>query len=274
MRREKQWALVTGAASGIGKAVALNLAEQGYQLLLVDSDSDGLNALLESNAEALDGALLKNVDLTELYALHRLCDELESFNGFISYAFLNAGIVTPGEVMSLEREALTRDVDINLKSTMWLNQACARKMHAQGGGHIISTVSMAALVSLSGAAPYSASKFGLRGFLIALREELKACGVHVSMILPSAIDTPMLRYEAENGGSALNFISTPSSVGDVVKAFNKAQRGKKLEYFVPYLDSYLGRLVCVFPFLLSALYPVLSSLGERGRTKFLRRGSR
>ncbi|KZY88868.1 hypothetical protein A3744_23890 [Oleiphilus sp. HI0073] len=91
------------------------------------------------------------------------------------------------------------------------------------------------------------------------------------MILPSAIDTPMLRYEAENGGSALNFLSSPSKIEDVVKAFNKAQRSQRLEYFVPYIDSFLGRLVCLFPFLLSGLYPLLSAIGERGRKKFLRR---
>lgn len=271
MNKPKQWALVTGAASGIGRGVALNLAQQGYRLFLVDVDQAGLSALIEEHPRALHGACLKHADLTNIEVLNALCDEIEGFEEPLAYAFLNAGVVTPGEVSAVSRELLTRDIDINLKSTMWLNQACARKMQVQGFGHIINTASMAALVALKGAAPYSASKFGLRGFLIALREELKNSGVAVSMILPSAIDTPMLRYEAENGGSALNFLSSPSKIEDVVKAFNKAQRSQRLEYFVPYIDSFLGRLVCLFPFLLSGLYPLLSAIGERGRKKFLRR---
>ncbi len=270
MSRDTLWALVTGAASGIGRAVALDLARQGYSLLLADMNADGLSELKSEIDDLPVSVSLKVLDLTELNSLTAFCDEIECFDGNLACAFLNAGVVTPGDVIALDRALLTRDVDINLKSAMWLNQACARKMQAQGSGHIINTASMAAFVSLKGAAPYSASKFGLRGFLIALREELRQSGVFVSMILPSAIDTPMLRYEAMHGGSALNFISEPSSVEQVVKAFNSVCKSKKLEYFVPYSDSLFGRLICVFPGLLGLLYPVLSRLGERGRKRFLK----
>jgi short-subunit dehydrogenase len=270
LSKDKHWALVTGAASGIGRAVALDLAAQGYNLLLVDMNADGLSELKAELAESPVSVSLKTLDLTELSSLAGFCNEIECFDGTLDCAFLNAGVVTPGDVLSLDRALLTRDVDVNLKSAMWLNQACGRKMQAQGSGHIINTASMAALVSLKGAASYSASKFGLRGFLIALREELRPHGVFVSMMLPSAIDTPMLRYEANHGGSALNFLSNPSSVEDVVRVFNKAQRSKRLEYFIPYSDSLMGRLVCIFPGLLARFYPVLSYLGERGREKFLR----
>lgn len=270
MSKDKEWALVTGAASGIGRAVAVDLAEQGYDLLLADMNADGLNELKAELSDLPVAVSLKVLDLTEQNSLAAFCDEIEGFGGTLAYAFLNAGVVTPGEVTALDRLQLTRDVDVNLRSAMWLNQACAIKMKAQGSGHIINTASMAALVSLKGAASYSASKFGLRGFLIALREELRQCGVSVSMILPSAIDTPMLRYEARHGGSALNFLSKPSSVEDVVRVFNKAQKSKRLEYFIPYSDSLFGRLVCVFPSILNRLFPVLSLLGERGRERFLR----
>ena len=270
MSREKHWALVTGAASGIGKAVAVDLAAQGYNLLLADMNADGLSELKAELGGFAVSVSLKVLDLADLSALDGFCDEIECFDGKLDYAFLNAGVVTPGDVLALDRARLTRDVDVNLKSAMWLNQACARKMRSQGSGHIINTASMAALVSLKGAASYSASKFGLRGFLIALREELRQNGVFVSMILPSAIDTPMLRYEAKNGGSALNFLSEPSSVEDVVRVFNKAQKSKKLEYFIPYSDSLMGRLVCIFPGILGRFYSILSKLGERGRKRFLR----
>ena len=199
----------------------------------------------------------------------KLMNFLENLDDDIAYAFINAGIVTPGDVTDITRGALVQDVDINLRSAMCLNHACAKKMKRQGVGHLINTVSMAAVVSLRGAAAYSASKFGLRGFLIALKSELASHGVYVSMLLPSAIDTPMLRYEAMHGGSPLNFISSPLSVDDVVRAFVKAQNNRKLEYYVPYSDSLIGRLVCFFPQMIDWLYPTLEKLGERGRRLFI-----
>ena len=117
------------------------------------------------------------------------------------------------------------------------------------------------VVALKGSAAYSASKFGLRGFLIALKSELKDYGVAVSMLLPSAIDTPMLRYEATNGGSPLNFLSDPLPVDAVLKAFLNAQKSKRLEYYIPFGDSLSGRFVCSFPWLIDWVYPILEKVG-------------
>ncbi len=259
------YALITGAAGGIGQGVAELLHQQNYTLILVDINSD----ILDQMKHQYPGAMTRSVDLSDPSDTETLCQEIESLDGDLAYAFVNAGIVTPGCVIDTDRAALVRDVGINLRSAMCVNHACASIMERQGFGHIINTVSMAAVVSLKGAAAYSASKFGLRGFLIALKSELRAQRVHVSMLLPSAIDTAMLQFEAKHGGSALNFISTPLSVNDVVLAFKKAQQHKKLEYYVPYSDSLLGRLVCVFPQMIDYLYPALEKLGERGRRRFI-----
>lgn len=271
-----EYALVTGAAAGIGRAVAEDLARQGYRLVLADINKDALvefQSELQSELQA-DGksADIHTVNLCDAEQLEQFCKAIEHLTDDLALAFVNAGVVTPGLVTELSRERLLRDVDLNLRAAMCVNHACAKRMKAQGYGHIINTASMAALVSLSGSAAYSASKFGLRGFLIALKAELKPHGIAVSMLLPSAIDTAMLRFEANNGGSALNFLSTPSSVSDVVAVFNKAKKGKKLEYCIPASDSFLGRIVCVFPGILERLNPLLSKLGERGRKKYLKTG--
>ena len=267
---QNKYALVTGAAAGIGRAVAEDLARQGYRLMLADINQDALlefQSTLEADGKHADTYTLNLCDAEQL---DQFCHAIENRSDALSLAFVNAGVVTPGLVTELSREQLLRDVDLNLRAAMCVNHACAKRMKAQGYGHIINTASMAALVSLPSSAAYSASKFGLRGFLIALKAELKPHGIAVSMLLPSAIDTAMLRFEANNGGSALNFLSTPSSVNDVVAVFNKAKKGKKLEYCIPASDSFLGRLVCVFPSVLERLYPLLSKLGERGRIKYLK----
>jgi len=102
-----------------------------------------------------------------------------------------------------------------------------------------------------------------------LAAELAPHGVSVSAVYPSGIDTPMLRYEALNGGSPLNFINQPHSADDVAAIMLRALKTKKLEYYVPYGDSVFGRLVCSFPWVLMPLYPLLQWWGERGRKKFI-----
>lgn len=266
MSSAKPLALVTGAAGGIGSRVADELYHSGYRLHLADIKLSGLEQL---HAKYPDSVISK-VDLADEAETENFCRLIESSSESIHVAFINAGTVTPGNACDLERGQLNREVHINLRSAINLNHACAKKMKQQGYGHIINTVSVAGLVALRGAATYSASKFGLRGFLIALRAELNPFGVTVSGIFPGAIDTPMLRFEALNEGSALNFLGVPLTVDDVAKAFTKALRQKKLEYFLTFTDSITARLACSFPSLLYWLYPLLEKIGEKGRAKFIR----
>jgi len=124
---------------------------------------------------------------------------------------------------------------------------------------------------MPGSAMYSASKFGLRGLLCALNNEVHSAGVKVSGIYPGAIDTKMLRYEATNGGSALNFLSKIHDVDEVADAFEKALDTGRLEIYVPYSESLSARLAAGLPWIIRPLIPSLNRAGERGRKKFLKR---
>ncbi len=263
---ESKTALITGAAGGIGQCIARKLHSIGYQLMLVDINEP---ALLEMEKD-LPGSAIHPANLSDSSQLESLCRDIERLTDDLALAVINAGTVTPGQLVDLSRNELDRELDVNLRSAMHLNHACARKMIAQGQGHLISTVSMGGIIALKGCATYSATKFGLRGFLTALHAELAPHGVCVSGIYPSAIDTPLLRYEACNKGSPLNFLNEPHSVEEVAQAMIKALKTNRLEIYVPYIDSVGARLVCSFPWLLSRLYPLLAYIGERGRRKFIR----
>lgn len=162
-------------------------------------------------------------------------------------------------------------IEVNLVSTAVLVQALARRMRAAGSGHLIATVSMGGIVSLKGSAPYSASKFGLRGLLWGLRDELQPHGVHVCGICPAGVDTAMLRHEARHGGSALNFVGQPVSVDTVARAVLRAIDQPRLETDVPASEGITGRMAGAFPGMLARLYPLLEKLGERGRAAYLAR---
>lgn len=257
-------ALITGSCGGIGATIARDLAQKGYHLILVDineKDNDAL-ALELPSAEAI------TLDLTNRKALDTFCDMIPNYDPEI--AFINAGMIHPGDVTEISDKMIDLQLEINLRSAIILNKACGIHMKSKGGGNIVNTVSAGACFALKANAAYSAAKFGLRGFLMAFHAELKPFGVKVSGIYPSAVDTPMLRYEARNNGSVMNFVGTPASVNDVLKAFHKIIDNGDLEIYVPALEGVLAKAVGgLFPGWLPKLYPYLEKRGEKGRKKFL-----
>lgn len=118
--------------------------------------------------------------------------------------------------MDLSAEQIEQHLEVNLRSAIYIIQALAQHMVSRKAVHIIVTVSLGGILGLKGSAVYSATKFGLRGLLMSLRDELVPHGVAVSGIYPQGVKTPMLLEEAKAGGSALNFLNAPLSVDVVV----------------------------------------------------------
>ncbi|MEM8497608.1 MAG: SDR family oxidoreductase [Pseudomonadota bacterium] len=255
-------ALVTGSATGIGERVAIDLNDQGYQLMLVDKD-EARNQLL---ANSFDNAQAITLDLTDRQALHTFCETIET--QALELAFINAGVALPGDVVDISEEVIDLHLDVNLRSTILLARSCAKNMSKAGRGHIIATVSMGGITPMKGTAVYSATKFAMRGFLSALHSEVKSAGVSVSGIYPSAVDTEMLRKEVENDGSPLNFVSSVASVKDVANTVQRAIKTKKLEVYVSRTDGFLSRVIGFFPSLLDLLYPTLEEIGRKGMAAY------
>lgn len=156
-----------------------------------------------------------------------------------------------------------------LKSALQLIRAALPGLVERDGGHILATVSNGGIYPMPGSATYSAAKAGLRAFLAATATELRDTNVHVGGIYPSAVDTPMLLKEAQDGGSPLNFVGAVQSIDDVVDAYEKSFDKRRLEVYVPHMDGIMSRFVCAFPAILFRLYPLLARLGAKGQRKFL-----
>lgn len=263
-------ALVTGSTGGIGARVAEALAARGYRLVLMDLDPTRLQA----QAARYPNARFEALDLGNTDAVLTWGQRLVEQGSRIDVAFINAGTLAIGDVVDLPAELLLQQLQVNLVSTALMIQALARLMSTAGRGHLIATVSVGGIVSLKGSAAYSASKFGLRGLLWGLRDELRPRGVHVCGIYPAGVDTPMLRHEARHGGSALNFVGRPVTVDHVARAVLRAIDRPRLETYVPASEGITGRLAGAFPGLLGQLYPLLEKLGERGRAAYLARIAR
>ncbi len=260
-------AIVYGASGGIGPAVLRRLDRRGYRLLLVDPDAAAAQALATQVAHAE----VWTADFTDRAALAALCERVVSYPDPIRVAVVNAGTVRTGSLLDSSTEDIDLQLELNLRAAVHLIRASAAHMRRAGGGHILATVSMGGLVALKGAATYAASKFGLRGLLASLAGELAPLGIRVSGIYPPGVDTAMLRYEAREGGSALNFVGTPVTPEDVADAFERALDRGALEVFVARGDGLSGRLLNAAPGLLRRLSPLLERIGERGRQRYLAR---
>ena len=263
----KKTALITGATGGIGSEVARKLDVQGYHLILLGTNKIRTQAL----ADEMQSASAMICNLANPAEVESLCEQLDRLSPPLDIAFINAGIISPGDILDCSTSDINRMLEINFCSAIHLIKACASNMQRQKSGHIIASVSMGGILSLKGSAVYSATKFGLRGLLTGIKDELKPHGIKVSGLYPGGVDTPMLRQEMKDGGSALNFINPPACVEDISNAFFKALKTGKLEVYSPYFDSVFARLMNAFPWMLSPLYPLLEWLGEKGKRKYAKR---
>lgn len=259
-------ALITGGGGAIAEQIARRLSGRGYRLTLVDVDAQRVSEV----AGRLPGIVEVIVsDLSDAEQLNALAQRIESDHAELSLLVNNAGYIEPGDVVDLDDALLERHVRINLIAPMRLSQVAARLMCARRSGDILSIISMGGIIAMKTSAAYAASKFGLRGFQTSLRSEVAPYGVRVMGVFPSGVDTPMLRHEALNGGSALNFVGkvlTPGQVGD---ACMKALDTGRLETYIPYGDSITTRFFGSVPWLIDRVLPPFERKGEKGRARFL-----
>ncbi|MDF1687758.1 MAG: short-subunit dehydrogenase [Parvibaculaceae bacterium] len=257
-------ALITGAAGGLGRALALDLEKQGYALILTDRDEAALQSVATILAAPCEIIV---ADLRSPQDIARLSQRLEDAHNTVELLINNAGIGVPGSVTDIDPDLLQAHIDINLVAPMRLSQAAARSMSARKQGHIYSVVSLAGIFPLKDSAAYSASKFGLRGFNAALSLELAEHGVKVGGIYPSAIDTPMLQAEmAAPKGSPLNFSGSAHALSpeETSAAILKSLRKGALETHLPRSEGLLAGLVMSFP---RYLGPVFRYMEKEGRKK-------
>ncbi|MFT0138301.1 SDR family NAD(P)-dependent oxidoreductase [Alcanivoracaceae bacterium MT1] len=260
-------AIVVGASGGIGSEIVKRLNRRGYRITLVDKDVRACEEL----AAQVRAAPIVQLDLTDRAAVEGLCQRIREEGERWDVAIFNAGIICPKSLIESSGRELDLQLEINLRSGIHVIQAFADSMCRRGAGHIITTVSQGGIISMKGSAVYSATKFGLRATLMALKSEIAHHGVKVSGVYPSGVDTQMLRFEARNGGSALNFVSVPQTVADIGNAFEKALDSGRLEVYPSWTDSLMTRFVASFPWLLPYILPFMEKLGEKGRTRYLER---
>lgn len=195
-------AIVTGGASGIGRAVAEALAARGA--LVVVADLDGARAEEVARGIATRGgrAEARALDVRDAPAVQAIVDGVVSAHGRLDYLFNNAGIAIMGEELEVSLDDWNRVLDVDLRGVVHGVRAAYPLMVRQGFGHIVNTASLAGLVPAALEISYTAAKYGVVGLSHALRAEGAALGVKVSVVCPGFIDTPILQVSPIRSGHA------------------------------------------------------------------------
>jgi NAD(P)-dependent dehydrogenase (short-subunit alcohol dehydrogenase family) len=184
-------AVVTGGASGIGRAVGQELLRHGARVVLADLNAEGAAeaARAMGNSGAVQGV---HLDVTDADAVQRAIDDVVAEHGRLDYLFNNAGIAILGEARHMTLDDWTRLIDVNVRGVVHGVAAAYPLMIRQGFGHIVNTASVAGLAATPAATGYALTKHAVVGLSTSLRCEAVGFGVKVSVVCPGFINTPIV----------------------------------------------------------------------------------
>lgn len=186
---------VTGAASGIGRALAFDLGRRGAMLYLTDIDAAGLAATVSAlRAEGANVARADPLDIARFEDVRSLAAAVQDEAGSMDALFNVAGIAVWGTVDRLAHDDWRRTIDVNLMGPIHVIECFVPAMIRAGrGGHLVNVSSAAGLFGFPWHAAYSASKFGLRGLSEVLRFDLRRHGIAVTLVCPGAVNTGLVQ---------------------------------------------------------------------------------
>jgi short-subunit dehydrogenase len=184
-------AVVTGAAGGIGAALASGLASRGSSLVLVDRDADGLEAVAAEIRTAHPALAVTTyvADLSDAEDTRRVADAVATRHPEVTLLVNNAGVALGGRFDQVTAEEFDWVLAVNLRAVVTLTRALLPTLKAHPGSHLVNVSSLFGLMAPAGQAAYATSKFAVRGFTEALRHELAEDGVGVTCVHPGGIRT-------------------------------------------------------------------------------------
>lgn len=182
-------AAITGGAQGIGRAMALAFAEEGYAVAIADVDKEAGFEIVRYLHQTGGTAMFMHVDIAEEVSVKRWMDMIIKEFGRIDVLMNNAGIGKNSPMLELPLADFDRVIAVNLRGTFICSQLAAKYMHKQGKGAIINIASTRGLMSEAGTEAYSASKGGILALTHAMAVSLGHYGIRVNAISPGWIET-------------------------------------------------------------------------------------
>jgi NAD(P)-dependent dehydrogenase (short-subunit alcohol dehydrogenase family) len=260
-------AVVTGAGSGLGRAIATELAERGYRVHLTDLDAE---AAAQVAAKLGSGAESSALDVRDETACRLFADRIAG-EGSLDLWVNNAGVFFSGPPWEQSAELRQLMLDVNLGGVVNGTIAALGPMRASGRGHIVNVVSLAGLVPAPGEVAYSASKHAALAFTLGTLFDLHRAGergVQLSAVCPDGIWTPMLEDKLDDVESAGSFSGRLLTAEEVAKEVGKLTERPRPILIVPRWRGPELRLVALFPRLALRLLPFLMWDARRKQRRY------
>jgi NADP-dependent 3-hydroxy acid dehydrogenase YdfG len=211
-----QYALITGAGSGIGKATALAFAKSGVNLALLGRSPDNLEAVAAAAQIQGVNATIHPIDLAEVQQVHDRVSSIIASLPQLDIVINNAGMGYTGSLMEMPLMDWQRVIDLNLTSVFQVIQAVLPKLRQQQRGTIINVSSIAGHQTFPNWGAYCASKFGLRALSTTLAAEERAHGIRVMTISPGSVNTPLWDTATVQADFDRSAMLTPEIVADSI----------------------------------------------------------
>jgi short-subunit dehydrogenase len=259
--------LITGGSAGIGLAAGQLFASLGARVVLIARGKERLEHAVKEIQRAGGTAMASVADASIPQDCDRVLREVEEAYGRLDVLVNNAGLHHRGSFLDNNPVDLAKMIQVNLESPIYLTRT-ALPLLLKNGGAIVNVASLAGCIPVPDSATYSASKFGLRAFSLALRSELDSKGVSVSLVSPGPVNTEFILGELDEVTDIT--LSQPMITAErVAKAVVAAALDGKAERKIPATSGLLTTLGYLFPALKHALRPLLEKKGGRAKAILL-----
>jgi short-subunit dehydrogenase len=266
-------AAITGAASGMGRTLALNLAARGCHVAISDVNEAGLAETAQMVAKLGVKVTTAKLDVSNREAVFAWADQVVAEHGKVNLIFNNAGVALAAHVETVKPSDFEWIMGINFWGVVWGTQAFLPYLRKSGDGHIINTSSLFGLLSVPLNGTYNASKFAVRGFTEALRMELDManCGVSATCVHPGGIRTNIAKTARIDSTTAkkisnmdaamakfdkmLNATTAESAAQQIIRAVEKNQRRVLVGMDAKFMDKLVR--------LLGSWYQPLATYGAK-----------
>ncbi len=261
-------AVVTGAGSGLGRAIALDLASRGYLIQATDIDAAAAAATADTIGA---GASSSELDVTDGDACRATATAAATRGGTLDLWVNNAGVLATGQSWEQDERTRRTMLDVNALGTMNGTIAALEKMVPAGRGHVINVISLAGLVAAPGEVNYSASKHAAMAFTLGTLFDLRrsgVSGVQLSAVCPDGIWTPMLEDKLDDPEAAGSFSGQLLTPEQVATAVGKLVEHPRPLLVLPRWRGPMLRLFDLFPRLALRLLPLVMHDARRRQRRY------